>query len=442
VTSTLLLSHSVREQRAWYLYDWANSAFPTTVVGVFLGPYLTALAGAAADPRGFVHPFGIPLAAGSVWSYVTGLSVGLQVLALPVVGAIADYGRRKKECLAVTAYLGAAATVAMFFLQGSAYLWGAALMLIGNVNFGASIVVYNSFLPEIAPPEQRDAVSSKGWAVGYVGGGLLLALNLALASNAGRLGISQAMVARVSLCSAGVWWAIFTVPVLAVLRNRGAAKTVPPGRSAAGEAVRQLAHTLRDMRRYPQTMKFLIAYLLYNDAIQTILIQAGVFGNQELGMPLASLALAFLISQIIGIFGATSFNRLALAITAKRAIEVSIALWIAVLVYTYLIVRTPLEYFILAGLVGLVMGGSQALSRSTFAQLIPQGKEAEYFGIYEISDKGTSWLGPIFVGVAYQLTMNYRLAILSLIVFFAAGLAVLTRVSVEQGERDLAFEVR
>jgi UMF1 family MFS transporter len=356
-----------------------------------------------------------------------------------VVGAIVDYGRRKKECLAFTAYLGAALTMAMFFLQGSnAYLWGSLLLLISNVSFGASIVIYNSFLPEIAPPGQRDAVSSKGWAIGYIGGGLLLTVNLAMAAYAERAGISQGMVARISLASAGVWWMIFTIPVVAILRNRGAARALPAGQSAVGMAFRQLIHTLRDMRRYPQTMMFLIAYLLYNDAIQTVLAQAGVFATEELKMPLSSLAVSVLASQFVGIFGATGFNQLARWISAKRAVAASVAAWMAVLIYTYLAVKSATQFFVLAGLVGLVMGGSQALSRSIFAQLIPHGKEAEYFGLYEISDKGTSWLGPIVFGLAYQFTMSYRFAILSLIVFFAAGLALLVRVDVEQGELDLA----
>jgi UMF1 family MFS transporter len=203
-------------------------------------------------------------------------------------------------------------------------------------------------------------------------------------------------------------------------------------------AFRQLGNTVRDMGRYPQTMKFLIAYLLYNDAIQTVLAQAGVFATEELKMPLSSLALSVLASQFVGIFGAIVFNQLARWITAKRAVVTSVVAWTAVLIYTYLEVTTSQQFFILAGLVGLVMGGSQALSRSIYAQLVPHGKEAEYFGIYEISDKGTSWLGPIVFGLAYQFTMHYRVALLSLIVFFAAGLAVLVRVNVEQGERDIA----
>src|ERR1700728_3668113 len=181
------------ERRGWYVYDFAQSAFSTTVVTLFLGPYLTALAQAAADAKGMVHPLGIPVDARSYWSYMVSLSVILQVLFLPMVGAIADYGRRKKEVLGATAYLGAVATMAMFFLQGSDYLFGGLLFLIANVSFGAAEVIYNSFLPEIAPAADRDTVSSKGYAYGYIGGGVLLALNLALFMGAGKIGISEGM---------------------------------------------------------------------------------------------------------------------------------------------------------------------------------------------------------------------------------------------------------
>ncbi|MBZ5602778.1 MAG: MFS transporter, partial [Acidobacteriia bacterium] len=175
-----MIPYSAREQRGWYMYDFANSAFSTTVVTLFMGPYLTAITKAAADANGYVHPLGIPVDARAYWGYIVSLSVVLQVLFLPIVGAIADYGRRKREVLAATAYLGSVATIAMFFLKGSEYLFGGLLFLIANVTFGASLVIYNSFLPEIAQPEDRDAVSSKGFALGYIGGGVLLALNLVL----------------------------------------------------------------------------------------------------------------------------------------------------------------------------------------------------------------------------------------------------------------------
>ncbi len=432
------MTYSVREQRGWYLYDWANSGFATTVIALFLGPYLTMLAKAAADAAGFVHPLGIKIDARSYWSYLVSLSVILQVLVLPIVGALADYGNRKKRYLALSAYLGAAAAMAMFWLQGSDYILGGVLFVIANVSFGASVVVYNSFLPEIAPPEERDAVSSKGWGIGYIGGGVLLALNLLLYMNAAKLGVTEAMAVRISLGSAGVWWAGFTIPVLAMLRNRAASGAVPTGQAAVGAVVGQLLHTLASIRRYPQTMTFLIAYLLYNDAIQAVLALAAQFGNDELKIPVSTLTLAILMVQFVGFFGAIGFQWLAAAISAKRAILVSLVLWTATLIYLYAAVKTTGDFFIAAAVAALVMGGSQALSRSVFAQLIPKGREAEYFSIYEVSDKGTSWISPVVFGLTLQFTRSYRLAILSLIVFFIGGLLVLLRVDVRRGELDAA----
>ncbi len=429
------------EQRGWYMYDFAQSAFSTTVVTLFLGPYLTALAKSAADSRGMVHPFGLVVDARSYWSYLVSLSVILQVIVLPVIGAVADYGRRKKQVLAAAAYLGAAATVAMFLLRGERYLLGGALFLIANVSFGAGVVIYNSFLPEIAPREDRDEVSSKGWATGYLGGGTLLLLNLLLYLNAERVGISEATAVRISLSSAGIWWAAFTVFPLLALHNRGPARALGAGRSATVAVLRHLGQTLREVRYYPQTLRFMIAFLLYNDAIQTVVTMATQFGNDELKIPVSQLTLAILMVQFVAFFGALGFKWLAARITAKRAVVVSLVIWTAVLVYIYVAVKTTLQFFVMAAVVALVLGGSQALSRSLYAQLIPRSKEAEYYGIYEVTDKGTSWLCPMFFGLALQFTRSYRIAILSLILFFLAGLLVLLKVDVERGEREVAQSI-
>ena len=435
------IEYSKREQRGWYLYDWANSTYATSVLLVFLGPYLTALAKAAADANGFIHPFGIPVDARSLYPYLISISVAGQVLFLPVVGAIADYGHRKRELLALTAFLGAAATVAMFFLRGTNYMLGAALLIISNISFGASLVVYNSFLPEIAPPEERDAISSRGWALGYAGGGVLLALNLVVLARAGANPDSEALAVRISLASAGAWWALFTIPVLLTLRNRGPVRVPPLGQNRVAVAFRQLAHTVRDTRRYPQTLLFLTAYMIYNDAIQTVLAVAGQFGSDGLKIPISQLTTAILMAQFIGVFGAVGFNKLAARTGAKLAVIIALAIWVLLLIYIYFFVYTTAQFFVVTAGVSIVMGGSQALSRSLFAQLIPKGKEAEYFSIYEISDKGTSWLGPAFYGLALQWTGSYRAAILSLIVFFAAGLSILSRVDLKKGERDVLNEL-
>jgi len=439
---TMTTERTVAERRGWYMYDFAQSAFSTTVVTLFLGPYLTSLAKAGADSSGMIYPLGIKVDALSYWSYLVSLSVILQVLFLPLIGAVADFGRKKKQALAATAYVGAGATVMMFVLHGSEYLLGGALFLVANVTFGAGVVIYNSFLPEIAPIEERDAVSSKGWAIGYVGGGSLLALNLLLYLNAARIGISDEIAVRISLASAGAWWAAFTILPLVRLRNHGAAQTLAPGESAIAGVLRLLVHTLADLRNFPQALKFMIAFLLYNDAIQTVVVLATQFGHDELKIPLSQLTLAILMVQFVAFFGALSFKWLASIVTAKRAVEASLVIWTGVLIYIYLAVKTTLQFFVMAAVVAMVLGGSQALSRSLFAQLIPKLKEAQYFSIYEVSDKGTSWMCPLFFGLALQFTKSYRIAILSLILFFMAGLSVLLRVNVQRGERDVASFAR
>ena len=402
------------------------------MVTLFLGPYLTSLAKAGADANGNIFPFGIVVDARAYWGYVVALSVLLQVICLPVLGSIADYSGRKKQLLGLFAYLGSAATIAMFWLQGQSYLLGGALFLIANVMFGASIVIYNAFLPDIASAEDRDSISSNGWGIGYLGGGLLLALNLLLYGKRDALGISEGMAVRISLCSAGVWWAIFTIIPLLTLRNRPAPHSPPAGANYLGSGFRQLMSTLKDMVNYPQTLTFLVAYLLYNDAIQTVITLASQFGNDELKIPLSDLTLAILMVQFVGFAGAILFNYIARWIGAKRAVMLTLVIWTCVLLAIYFAVRTTAQFFVMAAVTGLVMGGSQALSRSLFSMMIPKGREGEYFSLYEISDKGTSWLCPLIFGLALQFTHSYRLALLSLIFFFIVGLLVLAAVNVER----------
>jgi UMF1 family MFS transporter len=311
------------------------------------------------------------------------------------------------------------------------------LFILANGCFGASIVVYNSFLPEIAPPDQRDSLSSKGWALGYGAGCLMLIAHLILLGQAEKIGITQTMAVRLALLSTGIWWALFTIPVFKALRNRGKPRHIPKGVSVISMAFGQFLHTLKHMRQYPNTLKFLIGYLLYNDAIQTVFLQAAVFGKFELGLDNSQLAITILISNLVGIAGALLFNKLASRITPKGAVIVTLVIWMSLLFYAYGFVHNVTEFYIMGAAAGLVMGGSQALSRSIFAQLVPHGKEAEYFSIYEVGDKGTSWLGPPAFGIALQFTGSYRVAILSLLIFFVAGLLVLVRTDVKQGEWDV-----
>jgi UMF1 family MFS transporter len=426
-----------RAQISWYFYDWANSAFSTTVVTVFLGPYLTAIAQNAADSAGFLYLLDIPIQADAFFAYLVSLSVGLQFFFLPILGAIADYSQAKKLMLGLFAYFGAFATAMLYFVQGRNYVLGGLLFLVANLSFGASLIFYNAFLPDIATPEERDTVSARGWALGYLGGGLLLVLNLIFVQwGAPALGIDTGLAVRICLASAGIWWALFTLIPLLNLRQRQPLKRLPPGEHYLTVGFRQLRHTLSRMPRLPQTLLFLVTYLLYNDGIQTVIALAAVFGAQELGMAQAALVQLVLMVQFVAFFGALLFGYVARWTGTQRAIWISLAIWFGVVVYAYGFLRTGGEFFILAAVIALVLGGSQALSRSLFSQMIPQGQEAEYFSLYEVSERGTSWLGPFLFGLSLQLTGSYRIAILSIAIFFAAGLILLPRVNVRRAMEE------
>ncbi|MFG2137778.1 MFS transporter [Streptomyces sp. NPDC048650] len=425
-----------REQRGWYWYDWANSVYSTSVLTVFLGPYLTSVAKAAGDADGFVHPLGIPVRAGSFFAYSVSASLLLSVLAMPVAGALVDRTGRKKPMLGVCAYTGAAATGGMYFLGGERYLLGGALLIVANVCFVVSMMLYNSFLPQIAEPEERDAVSSRGWAFGYAAGALVLIANLALYAGHASFGVSEGTAVRICLASAGLWWGAFSLIPLRRLRDRRAARAAAADRprgAALGQGWRQLRGTLRDMRRHPLTLAFLLAYLVYNDGVQTVISQASIYGSEELRLDQTTLIVAVLLVQVLAAAGALAMGRLARRYGAHRTILGSLVAWTLTLAAGYFLpARAPVWFFALASAIGLVLGGSQALSRSLFSHLVPRGKEAEYFSAYEMSDRGVSWLGPLVFGVAYQLTGSYRDAIVSLAAFFAVGFVLLARVPVRR----------
>ncbi|HEY9367195.1 MFS transporter [Streptomyces sp.] len=428
-----------REQRGWYFYDFACSVYSTSVVTVFLGPYLTSVAKNAADAEGFVHPLGIPVRAGSLFAYAVSVSILVAVLVMPLVGAAADRTGRKKPMLAVAAYVGATATTGMFFLDGDRYLLGAFLLIVANASLAVSMVLYNAYLPQIAAPEERDAVSSRGWAFGYTSGALVLVLNLVVYSGHDAFGLSEGAAVRICLASAGLWWGAFTLIPLRRLRDRklgsGAegAEGTEGAEGAVGGGWRQLMATLRDMRRHPLTLSFLLAYLVYNDGVQTVISQASVYGSEELGLDQTTLITAVLLVQVLAVAGALGMGRLARTYGAKRTVLASLAVWTLILAAGYFLpAGAPVWFFVLASAIGLVLGGSQALSRSLFSHLVPRGKEAEYFSAYEMSDRGLSWLGPLVFGLAYQLTGSYRDAIISLVIFFAVGFVLLARVPVRR----------
>ncbi len=326
-------------------------------------------------------------------------------------------------------------------LDGDRYLLGGALLVVANIAYAVSVALSYAYLPGLAAPDERDAVSSKGWAYGYAGGGLLLIANLALFQGHDALGLSSGTAVRICLASAGLWWALFTLVPLLRLPSRAG---VSPGRSGPSDpsgtseepadgSLRQLGRTLKGMRRHPLTLLYLAAFLCYNDGIQTVVSQASLYGSEELGMEQTSLVTAVLMVQVVAIGGALLLGRIARRYGAKRTILGSLVGWVVTLALVYFMpAHQPLWFYALACMIGLVLGGSQALSRSLFSHLIPAGKEAEYFSVYKVSDRGTSWMGPLVFGLAYQVTGSYRSAIISLLVFFVIGFAVLVKVPVRR----------
>ena len=431
-----------REIFGWMLYDWANSAFYTTVVGALLGPYLIALAQTDVGKTGVVLDLGFlgKVTAQSFYQLFVAVAVGSQVLLLPIVGAIADYSNLKKRLMAAFCYTGVAATCLLFFVTGKLYLLGGVLFVVANLCFGGAIVLYNSFLPEIVTEDRRDKVSSRGFALGYLGGGLLLAINFLMVGVAPRLlapygyteGQARGLAVRLSLLSAGVWWGVFAFFSFRRLRARNMPRQLPPGKGYLGAGFAELFDTFRELRRLPHTLKYLVAYLLYNDGIQTVIGSAAVFIAAELfeggldnpDAPTFVLSI-FLFVQFMGIGGALLFERVARWVGTKRAIIVSLVIWAGIVIYAFALFETRAQAWVMAGVIAVVLGGSQALSRSLFSQMIPEGREASFFGIYEVSERGTSWMGPLVFSVVVARTGSFRYALLSLIVFFVCGLLLL-----------------
>ena len=355
----------------------------------------------------------------------------LQIFLLPVLGAIADYTHLKKRLMAVFCYVGVAATCLLFFVSGERYLFGGLLLVAANLCYGASIVLYNAYLNDITTEDRRDSVSSRGFALGYLGGGLLLAANLALVAFAGTIGISKSLAVRLSLLSAGLWWGGFAAITFALLNPRAPAYRSTHGRSAVALAFAGVSNAIRELRRLPHTLRYLVGYMAFNDGIQTVISIASVFMAQELfvakGRPVneAFLMGLILMVQFVAFFGSLVFARIAAALGSKRAILLSLALWTAIVVYAYAFLETVTEAWFLGAAIAVVLGGSQALSRSLFSQMIPVGREASFFGLYEISERGTSWIGPLIFGIVVGATNSYRQAILSLIVLFIVGIVVL-----------------
>ena len=428
-----------REQRAWYFYDWANSAFSTTIAGVLFAPYLIAIAEkAAVDDR--INVLGLSVAPGSLPSYTITASTLLSAILLPLLGAVADRTARKKDLLAGFAWTGAAAAALLFFMTGDNWQLGVIAFIVANLCFGAAAVFNDAILCLISEEDERDRVSSRGWAYGYAGGGLLLAANFLLVSFL-PFGLTEGMAVRISMLSAAVWWAGFTFIPFLKIRNRPPEHVVPESGGYVSRSFGQLWATLKEMRRYPVALTFLVAYLFFNDGIQTVIASASTYGVEELGFTTGTVLATYLVVQFVAVAGALGFGRAAERYGAKQVILVGLVIW-SLIVTAALFVpeKSLLPFMALAVAIGVVLGGTQALARSYFSLLIPRGREAEFFSFYHAMERGTSWFGTLVFGLVYQLTGSYRPAIFALIVFFVVGGALLLKVDTARGIREAGNE--
>lgn len=416
------------------LYDWANSAFFTVVIGVLIGPYLLSLAQAAVGENGTVldlvvfqvTPKGLP-------AFCTAISVVSMVVFLPVLGAIADYTHLKKWLMAVFCYAGVIAGALLFFVTES-YVVCSVLFIVSNMCFAAANVFYNAFLIDITTEDRRDKVSSYGYGLGYLSGFVVLLINLAFLNYAETVfGITTATAVRISFLAASLWWGVFGAVSFYLIKSRDAAKIVPHERNIATVGFHELWQTLKELRRLRYTLLFLVAYLFYNDGIQTVILQSSVFLSQELFTQLERdskldqtfLIMIFIIAQISAFAGALIFERISRVLGAKRTILLSLAIWCGIVIYAYGFLGSRTQAYIMGACIGMVLGAAQALSRSLYSQMIPVGRESSFFGLYEISEKGTSWMGQLMFTIIVSTTGSFRHAILGLIFFFIAGSVIL-----------------
>ena len=415
-----------RELRAWAMYDWANSAFQTTIIAAVFPIYFHSVV--AVD-------LGEQLST-SRFAWATTIAIIVVAVVAPLLGAIADYAAVKKRMLAVFLLFGALSTIAMYWIRPGDWLFALTLFVTGNIGVAGSIVFYESLLPHLVSQQELDRVSSAGYAIGYLGGGVLLAINLAMIQRPALFGIANADTAvRLSLASVGVWWLLFSIPIFRHVPEpkRQIEKDETPGASVIATGFKRLVETFGELRVYRQAFLLLLAFLIYNDGIQTIIRMATTFGTQ-IGIDQNAMITALLITQFIGIPFAFLFGMLADRIGAKIAVFGGLGVYAFIIVLAYYM-KSAAHFYALAIMVGMVQGGTQALSRSLFASMIPKHKSSEFFAFFGVFERYAGILGPLIFAVMVEATGESRNAILAVLGFFVVGGAMLAFVDVDAGRR-------
>ncbi|MDX2342559.1 MAG: MFS transporter [Acidimicrobiia bacterium] len=411
----------------WAMYDWANSAY-ITVFGAVIGAFFT----------GTIMPddkyWG--LSGESLFSILVGIGSILLMLAMPILGAMADYASAKKRYLRNFAFLGSVFVLIIPFVPDGQVPLFLLIVLVGQFGFVAANVFYDGFLPEIATDDTVDKVSSRGFALGYLGGGLYLLLALVLISSASDEAgatLTESLAARISIFGSGIWWIIFSLYALARLPADGTTRDDRPGlREYVSIGFGRTLATTRKLRSFPHLLLFVVAFIFYNSGTGTVIAVSGPYAEDTLGLELETIALAFLIVQFIAFFGALMFGMVSDRIGPKRAVMITLVIWTGLAVMAYFIPEgSDSGFLMLAAVVGFVLGGVQALSRSLYSSMIPEEASAEFFGFFSVFSK-LSGIGPLVFGAVSAITDSGRTAILSVAAFFIVGLALLARVDIDE----------
>ena len=402
---------------SWCMYDWADQAFATTVMAAVLPVYYSQVAGA--DLPGNT--------ATVYWAYT--MTIGLFIIALiaPIMGAIADLSGVKKKLLLVFAALGIFSSALLYFVTTGDWLMASVFFILGNIGFSLSEVFYNALLPHVAGPEKIDYVSTKGYAFGYFGGGVLLAINVLMIE----LMSDKMLATRLSFVTVAIWWAVFTIPIIKNVREPKVSENKQPHLNPFVAGYKRLATTFRELRSYRQLFLFLVAFWVYNDGIGTIIKMATIYGA-EIGIDQTALIGALLMTQFVGIPFSFAFGRLAKYLGTKNSIMLGLFVYTLISIGGFFM-ETALHFWILAFLVGTVQGGTQALSRSLFGSMLPKSRTGEFFGFYGMSAKFAGIFGPLLFAIVSQIAGSSRLSIISLIVFFIVGAFLLSRVDEKKG---------
>ena len=420
-----------RETFSWAMYDWANSAFATTIMAAVLPIYYASVAGAdLPGNRATVY-----------WGYTTALALFLIAIASPILGAVADYMGAKKRFMALFVALGVVATSMLYFVERGQWLLASLIFIAANIGFSGANIFYDSLLPHIAGDDEIDQLSATGYALGYLGGGILLVVNILWILSPHTFGIPDTTTAsRLAMFSVAVWWALFSIPLFRYVAEppRRISATDVLGANPVVAGFRRLRETFSEIRRYRQVLIFLLAFWLYNDGIGTIIKMATIYGT-EVGIGQTALIGALILTQFVGIPFAFAFGGLAKRIGAKSCLYLALAVYTLIAIGGYFLSQAW-QFWVLAFAVATVQGGAQALSRSLYGSMVPRAQSSEFFGFMRISDKFAGILGPLLFALVGQWTGSSRLSIVALIVFFIGGMLLLTQVDVEEGRRVARLE--